>query len=39
MFRDTGMHKGMESHGILGNETMPKKIGEVLGTRPEQQKK
>ncbi len=32
------MHKGMESHGILGNETMPKKIGEVLGTRPEQNK-
>jgi hypothetical protein len=36
--RDTGMHRGMESHGILGNETMPKKIGEFLDSRSDQKK-
>ncbi|BDA46468.1 hypothetical protein COCOBI_08-5610 [Coccomyxa sp. Obi] len=36
--RDTGMHRGMESHGILGNETMPRKIGEFLGTSSDQKK-
>ena len=30
------MHRGMESHGILGNETMPKKIGEFLDSRSDQ---
>ncbi len=32
------MHKGMESHGILGNQMMAKKIGEFMDTGSEQKK-
>lgn len=36
--RDTGMHRGMESHGILGNQTMAKKIGQFMDTGSDEKK-